>query len=77
MMTNAPRFSVQPPAGRQLPPDWQRNAKANGAAADAAYMERLQNAWKQGHANADPNTMRAARLSAPNPLQWSDLLGDK
>jgi hypothetical protein len=77
MMTNAPRFSVQPPAGRQLPPDWQRNAKANGAAADSAYRSRIENAWKQGHANTDPNVMRQARLSASNPLQWSDLLGER
>lgn len=75
MMTNAPRFSVQPPAGRQLPPDWQRNAKANGAAADAAYLERLQNAWR-GNGNPDPNVMRQARLSSPGP-SWSDLLGNQ
>ena len=74
-MTN-PNFSVAPPAGQQLPRDWMRNAKATGAVADAAYKARIENAWKQGHANQDPNSMRAARLSA-NPLQWSDLLGDK
>lgn len=76
-MTTNPNFSIAPPAGRALPRDWMRNAKATGAAADAAYKARIENAWKQGHANDDPNTMRAARLSAPNPLQWSDLLGDK
>lgn len=54
-----------------------REAKANGAAADAAYRQRIESAWMQGHANTDPNTMRAARLSAPNPLQWSDLLGER
>ena len=75
-MTN-PNFSVHPPAGRQLPREWMREAKANGAAADAAYKARIENAWKQGHANNDPNSMRAARLSAPNPLQWSDLLGER
>jgi hypothetical protein len=75
MMNNPANFSAHPPAGQQLPKDWRRNAPAIGAAANQAYLDRLQNAWK-GNGNPDPNLMRQARLSSPGP-SWSDLLGDK
>ena len=87
------QFQAYPPAGQPLPKDWKRNAPAIGAAADRAYMERLQNAWR-GNGNPDPNVARSCRLTSTEPgptwqeLQqrsrlssndpsWSDLLGNK
>ena len=34
------------PQGQQLPPNWRADAPARAQAAEAAYLERLQNAWK-------------------------------
>ena len=46
----ANNFTSQPPAGRQLPSNWRAIAPAIAADADAAYMHRLQNAWRgRGH----------------------------
>ena len=59
-----PRFSVQPMQGQPLPSNWRENAPKRAAMAEAAYLHNLQNAWKQGSQNADPNFMRSARLSS-------------
>ena len=42
----AKNFTPQPPAGRQLPSNWRAIAPTIAADADAAYMHRLQNAWR-------------------------------
>ena len=74
-MTN-PKFSVQPMAGRQLPADWKLKAATMGAAAGAAYVQRLENAWRGNDkdVSASANIMRASRLSPPS---WPDIIGDK
>lgn len=76
MNSNNPRFSVVPIQGRQMPKDWERNAKARGASADAAYQARLENAWKGSASGDDANLMRRARLTSDGP-SWPDILGQK
>jgi hypothetical protein len=76
MATN-PRFSVQPIGGKALEPNWQQNAPKRAAMAQAAYLHQLQNAWKQGNEGADPNVMRASRLSNHQPLNWNELTGQQ
>lgn len=70
-----PRFSVQPQAGQKMPPNWQQQAKARAEAADQAYLDRLQNAWKGSDTSGSSgNIMRNSRLKPPS---WDDLLGEK
>lgn len=59
-----PFFSVGVPQGQPLPPDWAAKAKDRARLAEADYRWRLENGWKQGSQNADPNIMRASRLSS-------------
>jgi hypothetical protein len=59
-----PYWSVQPQQGQPLPNDWQAKAKDRARLAEADYLWRLQNGWKQGNENPDPNIMRASRLSS-------------
>lgn len=58
-----PFWSVQPQQGQPLPDDWQAKAKDRARLAEADYRWRLENGWKQGSENPDPNIMRASRLS--------------
>ena len=69
-----PRFTAHPPAGRQMPKDWMRNAPAVGAAADSAYLQRLENAWKPVDRPTSGILAKDARLSPPS---WPDILGQK
>lgn len=50
--------------GRQLPPGWQRCAHEVAKAADTAYLDRIQNAWKTPLGNQG-NTIQQARLQNP------------
>jgi hypothetical protein len=47
----APRNPINgttpPIAGRPLPADWQRQAQAKAAQSEAAYLSRLENAWRR------------------------------
>lgn len=73
-MTN-PRFSVEPLSGQKLPPGWQRQARQRAEMADAAYLNRLQNAWKGSDTNGSSgNIMRDCRLRQPS---WEDIVGQK
>lgn len=66
------------PAGQKLPSDWQSKSKMRAKLADAHYLFELQNAWRPNPNAADPNSMRAARLSQPHdPVQWREILGEK
>jgi hypothetical protein len=61
-------FSAQPPAGRQLPRDWQAQAARNAAEAQAQYEATVCQQWRQplqGHAGL----MQAARLQQQPPNQ--------
>lgn len=70
-----PRFSVIPPAGRQLDSKWKEMAPKRASMADAAYRFNLENAWKASDANGlSDNTMRNARLKPPS---WEDIIGQK
>jgi hypothetical protein len=73
MTSPNPRFSVHPHQGQPLPSNWQQAAKERAKAADAHYLENLQNAWRSRD-SADPNMMRQARLQPPS---WDELLGKK
>lgn len=63
-MKNPIAISSNCPQGQKLPADWQRQAKANAAQAEAAYLDRLQNAWKGAGVNGQRYLppMQAARL---------------
>ena len=67
-----PLFSVAPPAGQPLPPNWQRQARQRATMAEAAYKHALENAWR-GNGSA-PNPMHDARLK---PVEWRDIIGEK
>ena len=68
------RFQAFPPAGRQMPANWQRDAASIGAAADANYLQRLENAWKPVDRPSTGILAKDARLSPPS---WPDILGQK
>jgi hypothetical protein len=64
--TNPIAATVLPLQGKQLPSDWKRNAPSIGAAADADYQHRIENAWRQPMSTKPSdiiNTMRDARLA--------------
>lgn len=65
-------------AGQKLSPDWQSKSKLRAKLADAHYLFELQNAWRGNPNAADPNSMRAARLSpSHDAVQWCEILGEK
>ena len=68
------RFQAHPPAGRQMPANWQRDAASIGAAADANYLRRLENAWRHTDKPTSGILARDARLSPPS---WEDVFGQK
>ena len=51
--------------GRKLPDNWRQLAPGAAAAAEAVYLDKLQNAWKQAGNNAQQHLppMVAARLT--------------
>lgn len=55
-----PNISVQPQAGRQMPADWARNAPQRKAQAEADYLHRLENAWRN---TGSSNPLTDARLT--------------
>jgi hypothetical protein len=61
---NSVNITPQALAGRQLLPGWEQRAHEVGKAADAAYLDRLQNAWKTPLGNQG-NTIQQARLQNP------------
>jgi hypothetical protein len=63
-MKNPIAITAQALQGQQLPPGWQQRAHEVGKAADAAYLDRLQNGWKTPLGNQG-NTIQQARLQNP------------
>ena len=73
----APRNPINgttpPIAGRPLPADWQRQARAKALQAEAAYLDRLENAWKQPlRQSREGITARDARLCADSASHRGD-----
>jgi len=69
-------FQAQPPAGRQLPGNWRAIAPTIAADADAAYMHRLQNAWRgRGHETLIQGAM-LSNHQQPAPPKRIDSLSD-
>ena len=57
-------ISIHSAQGKPLPSDWKAQAPAKARAAEAAYLDRLENAWR-GPLNGSREglTARAARLT--------------
>lgn len=58
--------TVPPHQGQPLPRDWKTQAAQRASDANAAYLERLQNAWKGA----------ASPASSSSPIQQARLRGD-
>jgi len=68
MLNMAPRNPINgttpPIAGRPLPADWQRQAQAKALQAEADYLDKMENAWKQPlRQSREGITSRDARLA--------------
>lgn len=57
---NPRHIAIQPQAGRPLPPDWQRQAAQRKSQAEADYLVRLENAWRN---TGSSNPLTDARLT--------------
>ena len=62
-------FQYQPPAGRQLPRDWQAQAARNAAEAQAQYEATVCQQWRQPLGAQPLGIMQAARLQQQPPSQ--------
>lgn len=62
-MKNPKNLQIHPLPGQRLPRDWQQQAAARAAAADADYAEHIQNAWRGPLGKQVVNPGRAARLT--------------
>jgi hypothetical protein len=63
---NNVNITPQAIAGQRLPPGWEQSAHETGKNADAAYLAKIQNAWRQPMSTRpadDANIMRNARLA--------------
>ena len=74
---NPVAVQAAPLQGQPLPRDWQLQAKQRAATAQADYQRRLETAWQRGNAGPATSAAQAARLSNQQPLDWSDVLGQK
>lgn len=63
-MTNPRNITPHALQGKPLPSNWRNVAKQNAEQANAAYLNRLQNAWRNAGTNAANHLapMQAARL---------------
>tara|TARA_Y100001933_G_scaffold250150_1_gene285978 strand:- start:633 stop:920 length:288 start_codon:yes stop_codon:yes gene_type:complete len=59
-MTNITAHTL---AGQQLPKDWQYQCKAVAASADAAYLDRITNAWRGNLTTSNNSIIANAQLS--------------
>lgn len=66
MARNPINATPLPLQGQPLPANWRSVAAANAKQAEAAYLDRLQNAWRNAGNSAQQNMppMRAARLTS-------------
>ena len=65
---------VQPLAGQQLPPGWQRTATEAGGTFDRRNLSEM---WKQGTTNKKIEVDSPTRNARLQPLSWNDLYGRK
>ena len=56
-------IQVQTMAGQQLPKDWERNCKAVAASANAAYLDRITNAWRGNLTTTNTSIIANSQLS--------------
>ena len=56
-------IQIQNHGGQHLPRGWQQQAKANAASADAAYMQRITNAWRGNLTTTNNSIVANAQLS--------------
>ena len=63
------QFKGHPPAGRQLPRDWQAQAARNAAEAQAQYEATVCQQWRQPLQDHPLGIMKAARLHQQPPSQ--------
>lgn len=66
-----------PPTGARLPAQWQAEAAARAAAADAAYLHHIENAWRrpaQTGAQATIPTIQSCRLVQDSARADSELV---
>ena len=64
--TNPIACRIEALQGQRLPPGWEQRAHEVGKAADAAYRQKIENAWRQPMSTRpadDANIMRNARLA--------------
>lgn len=52
------------PHGQQMPGDWKAHSAARKAAAEAAYLNKLQNAWKSPLNKSNDSDIFNARLTS-------------
>jgi hypothetical protein len=82
MARNPINATPLPLQGQPLPSNWRSMAASNAKQAEAAYLDRLQNAWRNAGSMAQQNMppMRAARLtndSADHPHNGPKASGPK
>ena len=66
-------ITTPPIAGRPLPADWQRQAQGVAKQAEADYLSRMENAWKQPLRQSHEGiTARDARLCADSASHRGD-----
>jgi hypothetical protein len=66
-------ITVNAQAGRQLPADWKAQAPAKAKAAEAAYLDRVENAWRSPlNGSREGLTSRDARLTTDAAHHRSD-----
>ena len=66
-MTNITAHTL---AGQQLPKDWQYKCKAVEASVDAAYLDRITNAWRGNLTTSNNSIIANAQLSRGD--SWLD-----
>lgn len=69
-MANPHNLSVHPVQGVPMPQGWQHQAAARAAAADANYLDRLQNAWRGSqNPRATVPAIQSCRINADSAAQ--------
>ena len=65
---------VQPLAGQQLPPGWQRTATEIGGVFDRRVLSEM---WKQQAPNKQIQVDSPTRNARLQPLSWNEIYGTK
>jgi len=69
-----PNIRIHNQQGQPLPKDWQAMAKQRANAAEAAYVDNIQNAWRSSNQEQSGSIARDSRLKPPS---WIELFGNK